>query len=405
MKVTRRDFLLLSGISPLLLSKKSRESKKQFISTPLRPKSSKYDPWLELNLDNLGWNLEKLRKKAKVPIMAVIKANAYGHGLLEIAKYLEKKAVEFLMVGKIEEALTLRASGIKTPVLNFGPFSSENAEAIVIHNISQSVFTSDINYLNAAALKLNKKAKVHLHIDTGLGRAGLPYYQAHDFIQQVALMGGIKIEGISTAFTEDPDFDRIQLKRFLSLCHKIEKRGIPLGLKHAASSSGLLNSPSSYLDMVRPGITLYGYYPSEKTQKEDSLSLKPVLQLKARIYSIKDLRPGDSVSYHRAYVAQKKEKTALLPLGYADGYPFNVIGQASVLIKGRRFPLIGRVTANHTEIVLDSASNISPGTEVVFIGYQGKEKITATEVASWAGVSAYKILLGLNPLLPKKLVI
>lgn len=404
MKVKRRDFLLLSGLSPIFLSKKGHELEKLSFQAQKTTKFSRYDPWLELNLNYLDWNLNKLRKKVKVHIMAVIKANGYGHGLLEIAQYLEKKAIDYLMVGKIEEALNLRESGIKSPLLNFGPFSSENAEAIIIHNISQSVFTPDINYLNSVALRLNKKAKVHLHIDTGLGRAGIPYYQTLPFIQMVSSMPGIKIEGVSTALTEDPDFDRLQLKRFLSLCYKIEKKGIPLGLKHAASSSGLLNLPSSWLDMVRPGITLYGYYPSEETQKKDSLSLKPVLQLKARIYFVKDLRPGDSVSYHRAYTAQKKEKIALLPLGYSDGYPFNVIGRASVLIRGQRFPLIGNVTANHTEILLDSAANIAPGEEVVFIGTQGKEKITAAEVASWAGVSTYKILLGLNPLLPKKLL-
>jgi len=404
MKITRRDFLFLSGMSPILLSKKGHGLENSSFQALQTTKSSRFDPWLELNLDHLGWNLDKLRKKAKVPIMAVIKANGYGHGLLPIAQYLEKKAVDYLMVGKIEEALILRESGIKSPLLNFGPFSAENAEAIVIHNISQSVFTSEINHLNSAAFKLNKKAKIHLHIDTGLGRSGIPYYQAPPFIEMVASLPGIKIEGISTTLTEDSNFDRLQLKRFLSLCHKIEKKGIPLGLKHAASSSGLLNMPSSCLDMVRPGITLYGYYPSEETQKEDSLSLRQVLQLKARIYSVKDLRPGDSVSYHRAYTAQKKEKIALLPLGYSDGYPSNVIGRASILVRGQRFPLIGNVTANHTEILLDSAFDISPGEEVVFIGSHGKDKITAAELASWAGTSTYKILLGLNPFLPKKLL-
>ena len=191
------------------------------------------------------------------------------------------------------------------------------------------------------------------------------------------------------------------MKRFLSVCHVAEKKGIVLGRKHAASSSGILTLPSSYLDMVRPGITLYGYYPSEETQREDSLSLKPVLNLKTRVFVVKHLRPGDSISYHRAYIAQKKGKMALLPVGYSDGYPFSALDKASVLIRGNRYPLIGTITANHMEVLLDSDSKVSQGDEVVLIGTQEKERITADEVASWAGVSTYKILIGMNPLLPR----
>lgn len=402
MKLTRRKFLLASGLSSASWLKK-RDKKRRASNLPIRKdlKSSSYDVWVELDFENMAWNLDRLRKRVMVPVMAVIKANGYGHGLSEVAQFLDKKGIDYLMVGKLQEALEIRESVINCPILNFGPFSSKEADEITKNKISQSVFTPEVRSLNSSALKLGKKAKVHIHIDTGMGRAGIPYYEALPFIEKVSSLKGIEIVGISTTLTEDYDFDREQMKRFLSLCKNVEKKGFSLGRKHAASSSGILTFPSSYLDMVRPGIALYGYYPSDETQKKDSLSLKPVLQLKSRVFVVKNLRPGDSISYHRAYIAKKREKIALIPLGYSDGYPFNVVDKASVLIRGKRFPLIGNVTANHIEVLLRKDTDVSAGDEVVLIGIQGKEKIFADEVARWAGVSTYKILLGLNPLLPK----
>lgn len=402
MKLTRRKFLLASGLSSASWLKK-RDKKRRTSNLPIRKdlKSSSYDVWVELDFENMAWNLDRLRKRVMVPVMAVIKANGYGHGLSEVAQFLDKKGIDYLMVGKLQEALEIRESVINCPILNFGPFSSKEADEITKNKISQSVFTPEVRSLNSSALKLGKKAKVHIHIDTGMGRAGIPYYEALPFIEKVSSLKGIEIVGISTTLTEDYDFDREQMKRFLSLCKNVEKKGFSLGRKHAASSSGILTFPSSYLDMVRPGIALYGYYPSDETQKKDSLSLKPVLQLKSRVFVVKNLRPGDSISYHRAYIAKKREKIALIPLGYSDGYPFNVVDKASVLIRGKRFPLIGNVTANHIEVLLRKDTDVSAGDEVVLIGIQGKEKIFADEVARWAGVSTYKILLGLNPLLPK----
>ncbi len=359
------------------------------------------DPWIELNLKNMTWNLDQIRKTAGVKVMAVIKANAYGHGLVEVGKHLEQAGIDFLMVGKLQEALLLRERGVSVPILNFGPFSSDAEEHIIQNGISQSVFDENVRRLSQTALKLGKKAKVHIHVDTGMGRMGIQYREAFPYIQGTAGLKGILIEGISTALTEDDEFDKEQLDRFLKLCQKAEQGGISLGLKHAASSDGVLDLPASHLDMVRPGIALYGYYPSEKTQKEDRLGLRPVLQLKSRVSTVKTLLPGDSVSYHRIYTAQKKEKIAIVPVGYSDGYPPNVIGKASILIRGQRRRLIAAVTANHCGVLLEENSSVVSGDEVVLLGSQGNEKITAEEIAGWAGMSSYKILIGLNPQLPR----
>jgi len=359
------------------------------------------DPWVELDLKNMTWNLNQIRTITRAKVMAVIKANAYGHGLVEAGKHLEKAGVDFLMVGKLDEALLLRKNGVSVPILNFGPYSSGECEEIIGNTISQSVFDEKARSLSEAGLKLGKKARVHIHMDTGMGRMGIQHRDALPYIQEVSKLKGLTIEGISTTLTEDDDFDREQLDRFLSLCQEAEKEGISLGLKHAASSDGLLDLSSSHLDMVRPGITVYGYYPSEKTRKEDRLALRPVLQLKSRVVAVKTLLPGDSVSYHRIYTARKRERIAIVPVGYSDGYPPSVIGKASVLIRERRYPLIAAVTANHCTVLLEEDSSVSPGDEVVLFGSQGKEKITAAELAGWANVSAYKILIALNPLLPR----
>ncbi len=401
-KITRRNFLIVSGISSAAVLARSVEPLGTSIikEAKLIP-NPPYDPWIELNLENMTWNLNQIRKTARVKVMAVIKANAYSHGLVEVGKHLEKNGIDFLMVGKLQEALLLREKGISAPILNFGPFRSEDAEKIIKNNISQSVFDEKVKSLSKAGIKLGKKAKVHIHVDTGMGRMGIQHREAWPFIQSVSSLEGILIEGISTTLTEDDEFDRVQLDLFLKLCQKAEKRDMPLGLKHAASSDGVLDLPTSHLDMVRPGIALYGYYPSEKTQKENRLGLKPVLQLKSRVVAVKTLQPGDTVTYHRRYTAQKKEKIAIIPVGYSDGYPPNVIGKASVLIREKRYPLIAAVTANHCVALLEDDSRVSPGDEVILLGYQGKEKITAEEIAGWAGVSEYKILIALNPLLPR----
>lgn len=401
-KITRRDFLLASGLgSASLFSKKMNMKRMPNESLKKAGAVLGYDPWIELSLENMDWNLRQVRKLAKVQVMAVIKANGYGHGLVEIGKFLEERGIDYLMVGKLQEALLLREEGLSCSILNFGRFDPKDAKGIIMHNISQSVFDEEVKSLSQAAVKIEKSAKVHIHVDTGMGRMGISYRKALPFIQTVSKMEGISIEGISTTLTEDDDFDKEQLNRFLSLCEKTKEKRISIGLKHAASSDAILDLPSACLDMVRPGIALYGYYPSEKTQKEDRLALKPVLQLKAKVAAVKDLQPGDSLSYHRRYTAAKKEKIAIIPVGYSDGYPPNAVDKAHVLIRGKRYPLIAAITANHSAALLGNNSRVEVGDEIVLLGEQGKEKITAEDIAVWAEASSYKILIGLNPLLPR----
>lgn len=403
MKLTRRSFIWLTGMGSMSFWTRKTHSYQRTPQTPAYPPSySNPSVWIELNLDNMGWNLKQIKKLAEVPVMAVIKANAYGHGIEEVGRFLETQRIDSLFVGKFQEAVQLRNNGISSPIHNFGPLSEVDPQWLVEHHVSQSVFSDEIYALDSAALRIGSKALVHIHIDTGMGRMGIPFREAPSFIHKVARLAGIKIMGISTTLTEDIQYDIIQLDRFTTLCQELEKEEISLGLKHAASSGAIFTQPAAYLDMVRPGITLYGYYPSDVTQAEDKLSLKPVLQLKTRVAAVKQLRSGDSVSYHRVYKATKKEKIAVLPIGYSDGYPTTVANKGFVLIQGERHRIIASVTANHTEVLLKKDSNVSVGDEAVLIGRQGNGSISAFDVAQLAGISPYKLLISLNPLLPRK---
>ena len=362
------------------------------------PPDGLMDPWIEIDLASIAWNFIQVKRHVKVPVMAVVKANAYGHGLVEVSKTLEKAGADWLMTGKLKEAIVLREAGIRCPILNFGPFAREDCPEIVERNISQSVYTEDVGFLQQAASKLKKKASVQIDIDTGMHRTGISCDKAFPLIEKIASLDHVRIEGISTTLTEDPEFDKEQLRRFLELCSSAKKKRIDLGLRHASSSAGILASREFCLDMVRPGITLYGYYPNVQTQKEDTLNLKPALKLSARVIYMEDLAPGDSLSYHRAFTARKKMRVATVGIGYSDGYPPDLGGKGVVLIRNKKFSLLKAVTANHAMVDLGDDQDVNIGDEVVLIDSKPGSGLTADALAERCNISDYRILIGLNPL-------
>jgi len=403
----RRNFLMTAGMGSFA-SLAHRGQKTGESIKGIGPKATANemaggkDPWIEVNLDNIRWNFSQIKKQVKVRVMAVVKANAYGHGLVDASLALEKAGVDGLMVGKLTEGLALRKAGLQSPVLNFGPFGKEDCEAIVRNNISQSVYSEETASLHEAASRFMNKASVHIDIDTGMSRTGIPYDKALPLIEKIASLSHIKIDGIATTLTEDPEFDREQLRRFREVCSAAEKKGISLGLKHAASSGGIFESPEFYLDMIRPGITLYGYYPNAQTQKEDLLKLRPALKLMAKVIFIKDMRPGDSVSYHRAIKAQKNMRAATVGIGYSDGYPPQLGGKGFVSIRGKKYPVMAAVTSNHIMVDLGDDKDIKVGEDVTLIDNRIDSGLTADVLEAQSGVSDYKILIGLNPQLPRK---
>lgn len=401
MKINRRNFLSFAGVSSAAFLSGRMDFNRPHPGSNYQ-NSSYDDVWIELKLENMGWNLEQIRKFVKVPIMAVIKCNGYGHGLVEVGRYLDQKKIDALMVVSLPEALKLREAGVSCPVHNFGPLHEDAAEILINKNISQSIFTEKAQKLNAAALKIGKRIDVHIHVDTGMARMGIPYYEALPYIKKVAGWKGLRIKGISTAMSEDNELDKEQIKRFEILCKHAESEGISLGIKHAVSSTGIFSQRSSYLDMVRPGLLFFGYYPSQEVrEKFKEITLKPVLQLKSRVAVVRNLRPGDTVSYNKSYVAKTREKIAVIPVGYSNGYPYNAQGKTFVLINGERCPVVAYMSANHMEVLLKPDSNVSIEDEVVLLGTQGKEEITADDIAEWTGVSSYKVMIWLNPLMPR----
>lgn len=364
--------------------------------------SGSRDPRIEVDLGAVGRNLERIRERTRVPVMGVVKADAYGHGLVEISRYLESAGIAALMTGKLDEAVRLRAAGIRCAVVNFGPFGPPDAEEILRRRIRQSVSSlDDLAVLDAAAAKAETTAEIDIHVDTGMNRAGVPAGEAAALIERAAAHPRLQIEGISTALTEDPEFDREQLRVFTAICAEAKAKGIDTGLRHAASSGALFGEDDVFLDMVRPGIALYGYYPNARTRREDSLGLEPALRFKASVIFIRDVRPGESLSYLRAIRIDRPKRVATIGVGYADGYPHLLGGTGVVLIGEKSFQVLPAVTSNHIMIDLGDDRSVRIGDEVVLIDNRRDSHAAADALAEISGGSDYKFLIGLNPALPR----
>ncbi len=373
------------------------------------------DPWIEISAANLVWNLRQIEQRAGKPVMAVVKANAYGHGLAPVARRLADAGVRHFLVGNLEEALRLRAAGARGSILNFGPFAEADAEEIVRRRISQNVFDDRVNILRRAAQRLGVGVRVQVKVDTGLGRFGVPHEQAGEFLDRVAYLPSVGLEGVFTTLTEDADFDAVQLARFLEVTERTRKWGHDPVLRSAASSAAILDFPPACaeLDVVRPGIMLYGLYPSTRAAAERKLDLRPVLALKARVAQVKTLRPGESAGYHRAFVAAREERIALVPAGYSDGLPRALAAPAAsgaaapaggaVLIRGVRCPVLA-ISSNAVIVrLLDGAAASQPGDLATFLGGDAGAP-GAAELAALAGSSVYAVAMAFSPSLPRLLV-
>jgi alanine racemase len=261
---------------------------------PEGPPCDQVDPWLEIKIPHLKWNVAQVQKHVgETPIMAVVKCNAYGHGAVGIAKILEAQGIQQFAVVKVQEAVLLREQGIQGILLNFGPFSASEAEQLVRHDITQSVYSETVDTLAAAAKRLGTSAKVHVKVDTGLSRVGVPYPSAVAYLERLAAMPNLVMDGIFTTLAGEDDFDPIQLERLHQVCDDAAAKGISVGVRHAASTDAVVTRASAFLDLVRPGNCFYGFEPLPP------MELKPVLSLKTRVILVKTVVPGDTISYHR----------------------------------------------------------------------------------------------------------
>ena len=354
--------------------------------------------WVEINLDAIANNVKNIKKLIgkKKELMAVVKGNAYGHDILEIASVVLNNGATRLAVARLEEGIFLRKSGITVPILVFGLTLKQQVEPLVSYNIIPTVSEYEmIEKLSDSAFKEDKIVKVHLKVDTGMGRIGIPPNHVLNFIKKVKVLKNVEIEGIFTHFSvadeKDKSYTEAQFKKFVEVLNILEKEGIRIPVKHVGNSATLLDLPHMWLDMVRPGISLYGLYPSEDVQK--TIKLTPAYSFKTRIVFLKELLQGEDVGYGRTYTTKKKRTVvASLPVGYADGYNRLLSNKGEVLVKGKRFPIIGRICMDQCIIDVTDLSQVKIGDEVVLWGKQGHEEITIEEIAGKIGTINYEIV-------------
>lgn len=355
--------------------------------------------WIEIDLDALGANLDAIRKHTGVDVMPVVKNNAYGHGLVPVSRYLASRGVTKLFVAKFDEALELRAAGITAAVVNMGPlFSTEQYARAVAQQITQTVFTDEAaDALSAAAVASGAKAHVFVKIDTGLRRVGVFHDVAADFVERVSKRPGISIDGMFSTFTQTPEQDKIALERFLQVDQALKAKGVSVGARSMASSDAMFHFPASHLDLVRPGMSLYGVYPEEKDVKA-GVALRQALTFKARIQLVKPVQKGDSVTYWGRFIAPKPMSIGTVHVGFYDGVPRESGNKGKVRFEGGYRPIIGSVSLNH--IIVDlTGTNARIGDVVEVIGAEGENSLSA--VAKDAGWMVYSLLNHLNAKTPR----
>ncbi len=360
--------------------------------------------WAEVDLSAIAYNFKQVRRfvGGNISIMAVVKANAYGHGTVEVSGILEEMGVEYLGVATTDEAVRLRDHGIKTPILILGSVLPGEVPEAIEKDISLTLCNEEIFLAIKDAVRDGLKAKVHIKIDTGMGRIGVWHEEALDFIKKVSACKDIILEGIYTHFSSagrDDFFTTYQMEAFEKLLSDIEKQWIKIPLRHASNSIATIDVKRSHLNLVRPGLIIYGMYPKPTFSK--MIKLKPSLSLKTRIVYIKDAPPGRSISYGRTFITQKHTRIATLPIGYADGLIRNLSNKAEVLVKGERAPVVGKVTMDQTMIDVGGIRGVRVGDEVVIIGRQGRDEIRAEKMARLAGTIAYEVVCSISNRVPR----
>jgi len=364
--------------------------------------------WAEINLDNIAHNVREVVKKVgkMTEVMAVVKADAYGHGVMETVPTLLENGATRLAVSMLDEAIQLREIGVTVPVLVLNYTDPVRAEEIINYNITQTVFSHDLaNALSQAAVKLGRQARIHIKIDTGMTRVGFqPGYKAVKDVVEINSLPGIVIEGLFTHFASadevDREFTKLQYERFESIINELNRIGILIPVKHISNSAAIIQYPNLCLDMVRPGIILYGLYPSKDVDKS-LINLKPAMELKAEVILVKEVDAGVPVSYGRIYETKRKSKIATLPVGYADGYSRLLSNCGRVLIHGEYAPVVGRICMDQCMVDVTDIPDVKTGDEAVFIGRQGNNEITADEVAKLSKTINYEVVCLVGKRIPR----
>jgi alanine racemase len=365
----------------------------------IRERVEGYASWLEIDLDRMGFNLEQIRRRTGVEVLPCVKADAYGHGLVPVVAYLNRKGVGRVLVAKLWEAVRLREAGLGVGILNMDPlFSGEQYRWVVEKGVVQTVYSRDHGRgVSDAAKRLGKDAGVFVKVDTGLGRVGVRHDEAADMIEHLDGLAGVTVEGVFTTLTEEKDIDRVQLERMLALDRELRGRGIEVETRSVASSNAVLHLPESYLDAVRPGLMIYGLYP-EPGDREAGLELRPVLSFKARLEQVKWVEKGEVLTYSGRFVAPRRMRVGTLHVGYSDGFPRGLTGRGLVDVGGFVRRVLGTVSVNHHLVDLDGVDAWA-GDVVELISRDGE--CSLERQAGRAGIMAYQLCVGLSPLTPR----
>ena len=368
--------------------------------------AGKYRPtWAEIDLGAMRHNLGVIKGflSEKVKIMAVVKANAYGHGLLAVSKALVDGGVDYLGVATVDEAMKLRENGLDVAVLVMGAVLAEEAKVCVKNNITLTLSDGELlGVLTDLASEMSIRPKVHIKVDTGMGRIGVWHENAFDLIKEVNSRKQIEIEGVYTHFSSaarDTIFTKMQLTCFEKVRSDIEAAQIKVKYFHASNSIAILDWDDAHFNLTRSGILLYGVSP--KQNMAGKLGLKPVMSLKTKIVHLKDVPPGRSISYGRTYITEKDTKIATIPIGYADGYGRILSNKAETLVRGKYVKVVGMVTMDQTLLDVGDVPDVKVGDEVVLIGDQQGENIHIEKIAKLSGTIPYEILSQITDRVPR----
>lgn len=355
--------------------------------------------WAEIDLAAVGANLDLVRGRLPkgTRLLVVVKADAYGHGAVAVARTALAHGAAMLGVGDSTEALELRNAGIDAPVLILGAIVDGEMEQVITHRVAACVHSAQrVRMLAAMAEAMDRRVTVHLKIDTGMGRLGVMPSAALDVAREIRAHPILSLEGLCThlsdADTPGDAFTAAQLSTFREVVERVEAEVGPVPLKHAANSAGIFRQPDAVFNMVRPGRAVYGI----QTPGSPDPGLRPTLTLKTQAVYIKDLPAGTPVGYARTHVTSRPTRIAILPIGYNDGYPFQLSNRAQVLLCGRRAPVVGRVTMDYTTVDVTDIPGVEVGEEAVLIGRQGDERITVEDLAAWKGSIPYEITCSLG---------
>jgi len=370
--------------------------------------SEHYRVIAEINLDAISNNIKEIQKNISkdTEIMAVVKADAYGHGAIEVSRILIENGVKRLAVAILDEGKQLREEGFNVPILILGYTPAEQAGELVSYDLIQTVFSFEMaKAISDSAVKQNKKAKIHLKIDTGMSRIGFkPDKESIKTIKEINQLPNINIEGIFTHFSSadeaDTSFTQQQFSIFNAFIKALEEEGLKIPVKHCSNSAGFMLDEKMHMNLIRPGIIIYGLYPSNEVNKE-KIHLKPAMSLKSQVVFVKEVEENTPVSYGRKFITSKKTKVATIPVGYADGYSRRLSSSGRVLINGEYAPIIGNICMDQFMVDVSHISDVEVGTEVVLIGQQGQNSISAEEIADIIGTINYEVVCMVGKRIPR----